>query len=199
METKLIQEKIDRGSSQYYEQSLKDYVSKKFKEESNEVRYVIYKLHLFKRCGPSVLLGSIRHRFNSIDEMKECISYCVNKDLIKWNQENELFITNLTDSNKSYGYRYPDLIKHRKIKDHYLNTLYQIPLKLNPFTKQLRETKIEYPKFNLRVKEGYQLIEDNNMYIDWFYDYRGRCYANQYYINPCGTSFNKSMFLIPEK
>ena len=194
-----LQKVITEGSSQYYEQELKKYVSEKFNKYSDVIQYVIYKLHLFKRCNPSILLGSIRHRFNTLDEMKECISICVKEDLITWNQENELFITKLTDAHKSYGYRYPDVVEHRKIKDYYLNTLYQIPLKLNPFTQQLRETKIKYPKFNMRVKEGYSLIKSNTVYINWFYDYRGRAYANQYYMNPCGTSFNKSMFLIPEK
>lgn len=199
MDKYVIQQQIDEGSAQYYQEQLKKYITKNFSKEPEKNRYVIYKLHLHKRCNPSILLGSIRHKFDSVEEMMSSISSLVQRDLITWNQEDELFITQLNDSHKSYGYRYPDVVKHRDIKDQYLNTLYDIPLKLNPYVSNLREKKIEYLPFNKRVKEAYKLIQDNDIYIDWKYDYRGRAYANQYYINPCGTSFNKSMFLLPEK
>lgn len=187
-----LQEYIESKSIQRYRLELKEYINTTYKEP-DPIKYLIYKLHIFKRANPSILLGSIRHTYASIEEAMTDVQYAVNRELITWNQEREEFITKLDDNYDGYGYVLPDVTYQSKHRDDVQELLYNTTFELNQYvTDNFIETKNTYKKYNSICKKAYSLLGSNELRIDYKYDYRGRMYAKGFYINPLGTSYNKA-------
>lgn len=192
MNTYELQEWITTNSIQHYRKSLKEYL--KTLNETDSVTYILYVLHTHKRCNPSVLFGSIAHRYISEEELLRDINYCIDKQLITWEPDKEIFITVFQDDYKGYGYVLPDVVRsHTDHRDDVQEILYSNPLQLNPYViNNFIETKNTYSKYNYICKKAYEKLGVNTFHINYKYDYRGRMYAKNYYINPQGTSYNKA-------
>lgn len=186
-----LQEWITTNSIQHYRKSLKEYL--KTLNETDSVTYILYVLHTHKRCSPSVLFGSIAHNYISEEELLRDINYCIDKQLITWEPDKEIFITVFQDDYKGYGYVLPDVIPQTVYRDDVQEILYSNPLQLNPYViNNFIETKNTYSKYNYICKKAYEKLGANTFHINYKYDYRGRMYAKGYYINPQGTSYNKA-------
>lgn len=187
-----LQEWITTNSIQHHRKSLKEYL--KTLNETDSVTYILYVLHTHKRCSPTVLFGSIAHRYISEEEFLRDINYCIDKQLITWEPDKEIFITVFQDDYKGYGYVLPDVVmSHADHRDDVQEILYSNPLQLNPYViNNFIETKNTYSKYNYICKKAYEKLGVNTFHINYKYDYRGRMYAKNYYINPQGTSYNKA-------
>lgn len=191
MNTHELQEWITTNSIQHHRKSLKEYL--KTLNETDSVTYILYVLHTHKRCSPTVLFGSIAHRYISEEELLRDINYCIDKQLITWEPNKEIFITVFQDDYKGYGYVLPDVIPQTVYRDDVQEILYSNPLQLNPYViNNFIETKNTYSKYNHICKKAYEKLGVNTFHINYKYDYRGRMYAKAYYINPQGTSYNKA-------
>lgn len=95
--------------------------------------------------------------------------------------------------------------------DH-INRMNSIKYSLNlPLIRMMEEqatftidTTQKAEQWDLFINESYkkylQLARgDNEFYLEWKYDTRGRCYSEGYYINPQGSSFKKAITQLANK